>query len=184
MLTFHNEQHELHHGKLEMFRGELVPCFEVPDRVNHVLRELKARGLGPVATAPAFPASAVTRIHSQRYVDFLEGAWREWGALEPANAQRDAIPSFWAYQLGVKADANPGVDNVAYVRTKNPSTFQIRCAELCGLWHGYMSDTGRVVSAADFATWIAARRRQFAPSMKYLPKYAPSYAPDPTFRAG
>jgi cytochrome c oxidase subunit 2 len=96
----------------------------------------------------------------------------------------DAIHSFWAYQLGVKADANPGVDNVAYVRTKNPSTFQIRCAELCGLWHGYMSDTGRVVSAADFATWIAARRRQFEPSMKYLPKYAPSYAPDPTFRAG
>jgi len=96
----------------------------------------------------------------------------------------DAIHSFWAYQLGVKADANPGVDNVAYVRTKNPSTFQIRCAELCGLWHGYMSDTGRVVSPADFATWIAARRKQFAPVMKYLPKYAPSYAPDPTFRAG
>ncbi len=96
----------------------------------------------------------------------------------------DAIHSFWAYQLGVKADANPGVDNVAYVRTRGPSTFQIRCAELCGLWHGYMSDTGRVVSAADFATWIAARRRPFAPVMKYLPKYAPSYAPDPTFRAG
>ena len=96
----------------------------------------------------------------------------------------DAIHSFWAYELGVKADANPGVDNVAYVRTKNASTFQIRCAELCGLWHGYMSDTGRVVSPADFATWIAARRQQFAPVMKYLPKYAPSYAPDPTFRAG
>ncbi len=26
----------------------------------------------------------------------------------------DVIHSFWAYQLGVKADANPGVDNVAY----------------------------------------------------------------------
>jgi cytochrome c oxidase subunit II len=96
----------------------------------------------------------------------------------------DAIHSFWAYELGVKADANPGVDNVAYVRTKKPSTFQIRCAELCGLWHGYMSDSGRVVSPAAFSTWIAARRAQFAPIMKYLPKYAPSYAPDPTFRAG
>jgi cytochrome c oxidase subunit 2 len=96
----------------------------------------------------------------------------------------DAVHSFWAYELGVKADANPGVDNVAYVRTKKPSTFQIRCAELCGLWHGYMSDTGRVVSPAAFSTWIAARRRQFAPVRKYLPKYATSYAPDPTFRAG
>jgi hypothetical protein len=47
-----------------------------------------------------------------------------------------------------------------------------------------MSDTGRIVSADEFATWIAARRKQFAPVQKYLPKYAPSYAPDPTFRAG
>ena len=30
----------------------------------------------------------------------------------------DAIHSFWAYQLGVKADANPGVDNVAYVKRR------------------------------------------------------------------
>jgi cytochrome c oxidase subunit 2 len=96
----------------------------------------------------------------------------------------DAVHSFWAYQLGVKADANPGVDNIAYVRTTKISTFQIRCAELCGLWHGYMSDTGRVVSSSTFATWIAARRKQFAPIAKALPPYAHSYAPDPTNRAG
>ncbi len=96
----------------------------------------------------------------------------------------DAVHSFWAYELGVKADANPGVDNVAYVKPEKIGTFQIRCAELCGLWHGYMFDTGRVVSAAEFKTWIAARRQQFAGVEKYLPKYAPSYSPDPTFRAG
>ena len=96
----------------------------------------------------------------------------------------DAIHSFWAYQLGVKADANPGVDNIAYVKTTKVSTFDIRCAELCGLWHGYMSDTGHIVSASDFASWIAARQKQFQPVQKYLPPYAPSYAPDPTFRAG
>ena len=28
----------------------------------------------------------------------------------------DVIHSFWAYQLGVKADANPGVDNVAFAK--------------------------------------------------------------------
>src|SRR5207248_1854123 len=62
----------------------------------------------------------------------------------------DAIHSFWAYELGVKADANPGVDNVAYVKTTKVSTFHVRCAELCGLWHGYMSDTGHIVGASDF----------------------------------
>lgn len=96
----------------------------------------------------------------------------------------DAIHSFWAYELGVKADANPGVDNVAYVTPHQIRTFQIRCAELCGLWHGYMFDTGRVVSAGDFATWIAAQRKLFAPSIKYLPPYSTTYAPDPTARAG
>jgi cytochrome c oxidase subunit 2 len=96
----------------------------------------------------------------------------------------DAIHSFWAYELGVKADANPGVDNVAYVKVKKPGTFQIRCAELCGLWHGYMFDTGKVVSASQFTSWIAQQRKQFAGSMKYLPPYATSYTPDPTFRAG
>ena len=30
----------------------------------------------------------------------------------------DVIHSFWAYKLGVKADANPGVDNVAYTTAK------------------------------------------------------------------
>jgi cytochrome c oxidase subunit 2 len=96
----------------------------------------------------------------------------------------DAIHSFWAYDLGVKADANPGVDNVAYVTVKKPRTFQIRCAELCGLWHGYMFDTGKVVTDQQFAQFIGRQRKLFGPSMKYLPPYARSYAPDPQFRAG
>ena len=62
----------------------------------------------------------------------------------------DAIHSFWAYELGVKADANPGVDNIAFVKATKTGDFQIRCAELCGLWHGYMYDTGLVVDNAHF----------------------------------
>lgn len=96
----------------------------------------------------------------------------------------DAIHSFWAYQLGVKADANPGVDNVVYVQTKKPFQFDIRCAELCGLWHGYMFDTGQVVDPGAFASWIKQQRSYFGPVMRYLPPYATSYAPDPSRRAG
>jgi cytochrome c oxidase subunit II len=96
----------------------------------------------------------------------------------------DAIHSFWAYQLGVKADANPGVDNVAYVQTKSPTTFDIHCAELCGLWHGYMFDKGQVVDSGAFATWIKRQQTYFAPVAKYLPKYATTYLPDPQERAG
>jgi cytochrome c oxidase subunit 2 len=96
----------------------------------------------------------------------------------------DAVHSFWAYELGVKADANPGEDNVAYVETKGPRSFQIHCAELCGLWHGYMFDTGQVVSSSDFATWIKQQQAYFAPVMQYLPAYSTTYLPKPKLRAG
>jgi len=95
MQTIYNELHPLHHGKVEMFRGELVPCFEVPARVDHVHRELKARGLGSIEPPDAFGDTAIARVHSQRYLDFLAHAWDEWVALDPANASRDALPSYW-----------------------------------------------------------------------------------------
>jgi cytochrome c oxidase subunit 2 len=76
------------------------------------------------------------------------------------------------------------VDNVAYVTTKGPLQFNIRCAELCGVWHGYMFDTGRVVSKSDFATWIKAQQAEFAPVSKSLPPYSKTYFPDPQRRGG
>jgi len=96
----------------------------------------------------------------------------------------DVIHSFWAYELGVKADANPGVNNVAYVTTKGPLTFHVRCAELCGLWHGYMFNQGKVVPKAQFALWIAQQQQQFAPATKNLPPYSKTYFPAPLRRGG
>ena len=96
----------------------------------------------------------------------------------------DVIHSFWAYQLGVKADANPGADNIAFVRTKKPMTFDIHCAELCGVWHGYMFDHGTVVPRAQFASWIERRQQQFGPATKSLPPYSKTYFPDPQRRGG
>jgi cytochrome c oxidase subunit II len=96
----------------------------------------------------------------------------------------DAVHSFWAYQLGVKADANPGIDNVVYVTTRGPRSFDIHCAELCGLWHGYMFDTGQVVEPSAFASWIKQQQSYFAPVAKYLPAYSTIYRPDPQRRAG
>lgn len=90
----------------------------------------------------------------------------------------DIIHSFWAYQLGVKADANPGVDNISYVTTLRTGFFTVRCAELCGIWHGDMVDThGQVVSQSDFATWVADL--QSSQSDITLPTYAPQYFPSP-----
>ena len=61
---------------------------------------------------------------------------------------------------------------------KGPRTFELRCAELCGLWHGYMFDTGQVVEPATFTAWIK-QQKVFAPVARYLPPYATSYLPEP-----
>jgi cytochrome c oxidase subunit II len=96
----------------------------------------------------------------------------------------DVVHSFWAHQLGVKVDANPGEDNVAFVNANKTGVFDIRCAELCGLWHGYMFDTGRVVSESSFLTWIRGQQRKLGPATRSLPPYSPRYFPAPDGRAG
>jgi acetoin utilization deacetylase AcuC-like enzyme len=97
MLIVHNTAHHLHQGRHEMYRGRLVPCHEVPDRLEHVLAELKRRGMGTPA-APPEPAdldAVLAQIHSPRYLDFISKAWDEWVALDPAHAELDALPSVW-----------------------------------------------------------------------------------------
>jgi cytochrome c oxidase subunit II len=96
----------------------------------------------------------------------------------------DVIHSFWAFQLGVKADANPGEDNIAYVTTRGPIFFNVRCAELCGLWHGYMFNSGHVVPKAQFASWIAQQEQQNAPATSKLVPYSKKYFPAPLRRGG
>ena len=96
----------------------------------------------------------------------------------------DVTHSFWAYELGVKADAVPGVDNIAYVNARDTGSFQIRCAELCGLWHGHMAKHGQVMTFSAFQSWIAAQKKQNAVIQRYLPTYSPVYFPQPLRRAG
>jgi cytochrome c oxidase subunit II len=89
----------------------------------------------------------------------------------------DVIHSFWAYTLGVKADANPGVNNVAYTTAYHTGDFQVRCDELCGIWHGAMYDTGEVLSVPDFMAWTKATAIKMASVTKLLPPYALTYDP-------
>ncbi|MES2952499.1 MAG: histone deacetylase family protein [Pseudomonadota bacterium] len=110
MITFYNHLHAQHQGKFEMFRGELVPCFEVPARADHVLAELQRRKLGTVQPPDAFDDAVLERIHSPRYLNFLQNAWADWVALDPANAERDALPSVWPIRT-LRSDIVP--DNFA-----------------------------------------------------------------------
>jgi cytochrome c oxidase subunit II len=91
----------------------------------------------------------------------------------------DVIHSFWPYLLGVKADANPGVDNVAYTTTKQLGPFTVRCNELCGLWHGAMFNSGFVVSPSAFQSWARGvqAKEQRTGLLAALPPYSLTYDP-------
>ena len=75
-------------------------------------------------------------------------SFRSTARIEFHVTSLDVIHDFWAIELGVKADAVQGADNVAFVKPLETGSFQVRCAELCGLWHGHMNTTGDVVSAS------------------------------------
>jgi cytochrome c oxidase subunit II len=89
----------------------------------------------------------------------------------------DVIHSFWAYQLGVKADANPAVDDVAFTTPRQLGSFRVECSELCGIWHGAMFNFGKVVSPAAFQVWARVSQTQLASVTKVLPPYALTYDP-------
>ena len=95
----------------------------------------------------------------------------------------DVIHGFWAYQLGVKINAQPGSDNVGYVYISHPMRFDVECASLCGLWHGYMrnvgANAGRVLTPAGFASWLSAAQQKYGPMERYLPPYSRIYYPQP-----
>jgi cytochrome c oxidase subunit 2 len=90
----------------------------------------------------------------------------------------DVIHSFWAYQLGIKADANPSTDNVAYTTTQQLGSVTVRCSELCGLWHGAMYNYGRVVPKSQFFAWAQDTERANAANTKFLPPFSYTYVPD------
>lgn len=89
----------------------------------------------------------------------------------------DVIHDWWAYQLSIKADANPGEDNVAFTQTGQTGRFMVRCDELCGIWHGAMYNAGYVVTKKAFMAWGRRMERHLAPLTRLLPKFAWTYSP-------
>ena len=76
----------------------------------------------------------------------------------------DVVHSFWIVQMGIKIDANPGEITYIGVTPDRLGTFNVRCAELCGIYHAYMQAQVRVVNAASFSSWLGAQRLAHATS--------------------
>jgi cytochrome c oxidase subunit 2 len=66
---------------------------------------------------------------------------------------KDVIHNFWAVELGVKIDANPGAITQTGVTPDKVGLFNVRCAELCGMHHAYMETGIQVMEKKDFNSW-------------------------------
>lgn len=78
MRIIHSEEHREHFAQAEIYGGELVTPFERPSRVEHILRELKRRGMTDIRAPDRVDMKAVRRVHDAGYLAFLEKAWSEW----------------------------------------------------------------------------------------------------------
>lgn len=105
MLTFFSDTHHAHAPQYEFFRGERVPCFETPARAEYVKTRLGERG--HVLRTPHVGSRALlAKVHTARYLAFLEHAWRDWAALEEGNDQRQPFPSVWPVRT-LRSDVEP-----------------------------------------------------------------------------
>ncbi len=147
MITFCNDKHHSHQGKLEMFRGEMVPCFEVADRAERILAALKQRQLG-VIRVPDVADEKVFRtlsgVHDKRYLEFLRGAWAEWVALDPLNVERDALPSVWPIR-GMRSDPLPA----NFAARMGLFSFDVGTPLTAGTWQAAWAGAACSVAAAE-----------------------------------
>lgn len=66
----------------------------------------------------------------------------------------DVQHSFWIPAFDIKQDAVPGETTSINVTPKHLGDFQVRCAELCGIYHAYMETPVHVVPQSVFDTKI------------------------------
>jgi cytochrome c oxidase subunit 2 len=76
----------------------------------------------------------------------------------------DVIHSFWVPEFRLKTDAVPGITTHIRVTANRRGSWQVVCAELCGIGHSTMRVPVRVVAQDEFETWLSDQRRQAAES--------------------
>jgi acetoin utilization deacetylase AcuC-like enzyme len=80
MRTFFSEDHRLHFPQAELSGGEFVTPYELPSRVEYVLRRLRERDLGPVLDPGPVDVEPVRRLLDPGFLDFLATAYDDWKA--------------------------------------------------------------------------------------------------------
>lgn len=105
MIVIYTPDHKKHAPTHETFHGELVSCFEKPDRLDIIYDTLKSKQhkfIKPTEESHAI----ISEVHSTRYIDFLKRAWNTWVAINPANEKKQPFPSVWSVRT-LRSDNEP-----------------------------------------------------------------------------
>ncbi len=74
----------------------------------------------------------------------------------------DVIHAFAVQDLGIQQDAIPGFVRDTWFRAEKVGDYYGQCAKLCGKEHSYMPIHVKVVSAADYSTWVDTQKKEAA----------------------
>ncbi len=80
----------------------------------------------------------------------------------------DVIHAFAMPAFGIKTDAVPGRTNEVWFKVEKEGLYYGQCSELCGKDHAFMPIAIRVVSQAQYDTWLAAARSDVGAANKAL----------------
>ncbi|MEM7360190.1 MAG: histone deacetylase family protein [Pseudomonadota bacterium] len=94
MIIIFSQEHQGHAPQHEFFRGERVPCFESPSRLEIVQEKLQQQGHDE-RLASVDSTSVLHQVHDPTYLDFINTAWQQWVDLDPAHATLQPFPSVW-----------------------------------------------------------------------------------------
>lgn len=72
----------------------------------------------------------------------------------------DVIHSFMVPAFGIKQDAIPGFVRDTWFRAEKVGDYYGQCVELCGKEHAYMPIHVKVLSAEDYAKWVADKHKE------------------------
>lgn len=75
---------------------------------------------------------------------------------------KDVIHDFYVKEFHIKQDVVPGITTRLIINPTREGTYQVICAELCGVGHGVMRSRVIVESQQAFDQWMSAAKQQVA----------------------
>jgi acetoin utilization deacetylase AcuC-like enzyme len=142
MRAFHHPDQSRHDPRFFLQRGKVRRNFEVPARAASLLAGLGELGIAP-DTAPLPDRDALAAVHARDYLDFLEGAARDWAALPDAGPE--AVPNLHPSPEMLAQGARPGDGAVGRTGWFTADT---ACPIGPGTWEACLAAAGTALAAA------------------------------------